>query len=229
MSENHPQIVEKSEWESELANLLVEEKKLTRLADKIAAKRRRLPMYEVDTSYKFETQTGTKNLLDLFDGRQQLIVYHFMFDSDWEQGCPGCSWVLDAMSHEAHLNACGISLAIVGRAKLDKLLKYKERMGWKFSWASSGDSKFNEDFGATINSSEHHGVSVLFKLEDKVYRTYYSGNRGVERLGSHWTYQDLTPFGRKEDWEDSPEGWPQNKTYSALRRHDMYEEDGREN
>ena len=223
-----PKVVSKKEWEEKRAELLIEEKKLTKLSDDIAAKRRRLPMYKIDDSYTLETNDGAKTLLELFDGRKQLIIYHFMFAPEWEQGCPGCSWVLDAMSHEAHLNACGVSLVIIGRAQLEKLQAYKKRMGWNYTWASSFDSKFNRDFGATNDSGEEHGVSVLFRDGDDIYRTYYTGNRGVEHLGSHWSYLDLTPFGRKEDWEDSPKDWPQKETYTTIKRHDMYEDDGRE-
>lgn len=224
-----PKIVSKNEWDEKLAQLLVEEKELTRLQDKLAAKRRRLPMYEIDKSYSFDTNDGKRTLSELFDGREQLIIYHFMYDPKWEEGCPGCSWVLDAMSHEAHLNACGISLVIIGKAPLEKLISYRDRMGWKYKWASSFESDFNVDIGATKDFGEDHGVSVFLKKEGRIFRTYYSGDRGVERLGSHWTYLDLTPYGRKEKWEDSPEGWPQFDTYTINKRHDQYDNDGRVN
>jgi predicted dithiol-disulfide oxidoreductase (DUF899 family) len=217
-----PKVVDKSEWQKELSVLLSNEKELTQLSDKVAAQRRRLPMYEVDKKYEFATENGQQDLLGLFEGRDQLIVYHFMFDPSWDQGCPGCSWVVDAMSHSAHLNARGVSLVIVGRAPLEKLLKYKRRMGWGHTWASSFGSDFNYDFDATKDFGENHGVSVFFRSNEKIYRTYFTENRGVEHLGSHWTYLDLTPYGRKEDWEKSPEGWPQHKTYSIERRHDEY-------
>jgi predicted dithiol-disulfide oxidoreductase (DUF899 family) len=219
----HPAIVSKSEWETKLSELLVKEKELTKHSDRVAAERRRLPMYKVNKTYTFETEEGEKSFDDLFDGRHQLIIYHFMFDPDWDQGCPGCSWVVDAMSHEAHLSARGVSLAIIGRAPLEKLLKYKERMGWSYTWASSFGSDFNYDFEATKDFGENHGVSVFLRINDDIYCTYHSEDRGVEHLGSHWTYLDLTPYGRKEEWENSPEGWPQNKTYTTDKRHDSYE------
>lgn len=225
---NIPEVVTKAEWESELSKLLEREKEITRLSDKVAAQRRRLPMHKIEKTYKFETENGTKDLKDLFDGRRQLIVYHFMFDPEWDKGCAGCSWVVDAMSHPAHLNARGVTLVIVGKAPLAKLVEYKKLMNWGQAWASSFGSDFNKDFGATKDFGESHGVSVFFRHEDDIYQTYHSSNRGVEHLGSHWTYLDLTPFGRQEDWENSPEGWPQFKTYTVERRHNEYQEDGRE-
>lgn len=223
-----PKITSKTEWEKELARLLIKEKELTRLSDKIAAERRRLPMYKVEKNYQFETQDGPKDFPTLFDGRRQLIVYHFMFDPAWEKGCPGCSWVVDAMSHPAHLNARGISMVIIGLAPLKKLLAYKERMGWGHTWASSFGSDFNRDFGATKESGEDHVTSVFLRDGANIYQTYRSEKRGCEHLGSHWTYLDLTLFGRQEDWEDSPAGWPQFKTYSIDHRHNEYTDDGRE-
>ena len=114
------------------------------------------------------------------------------------------------------------SLVLVSRAPLDKLQSYRERMGWDQPWYSSFDSEFNVDMGATVGGEEHHGLSVFLRDGDDVYRTYYTGARGVEHLGSHWTYLDLTPFGRQEDWEDSPPGRPQTETFTWLRRHDAY-------
>lgn len=223
-----PNIVDYSVWESELSNLLIKEKEVTRLSGEVAAQRRRLPMHKISKDYNFETEEGTKSFLDLFEGRRQLIVYHFMFDPEWEQGCPGCSWVVDAMSNPNHLNACGVSIIIIGLAPLKKLLKYKNRMGWWHRWASSKGSDFNPDFGATKNGRENHGVSVFFREGNDIYQTYHSEDRGVEHLGSHWTYLDLTPYGRKEEWEDSPAGYPQNKVNTTTCRHDSYEVDGRE-
>jgi predicted dithiol-disulfide oxidoreductase (DUF899 family) len=223
-----PEIVDEKKWKSELEALLAKEKELTRQSDEVNALRRRLPMYRIDHKYLFESENGSVDLHSLFDGRNQLIVYHFMFAPDWDQGCPGCSWVVDAMTHQAHLNARGVSLVLVSKAPFNKLQEYKKRMGWDFKWVSSGDSDFNRDFGATSDSGENHGVSVFFRDGDHVFRSYHTGKRGVEHLGSHWTYLDLTPYGRKEEWENSPDGWPQNKTYSTDRRHDEYESDGRE-
>lgn len=154
--------------------------------------------------------------------RRQLIVYHFMFAPNWEEGCDGCSWVVDAMSHPAHLHARDTSLVLISRAPLEKLERYKVRMGWDLPWYSSFGGDFNFDFGASTNQGERHGASVLLREGDNVYRTYFTGARGVEYLGSHWTYLDLTPYGRQETWEDSPEGWPQTEPYAWNRRHDDY-------
>ena len=226
MSQNYPlpPIVSPAEWSAALADLLVKEKELTKMRDAVAAQRRRMPMVKIEKAYEFDGEAGTVNLLDLFDGRKQLIVYHFMFGPDWEAGCEGCSWVVDAMSHPAHLRARDTNLVLVSRAPLVNLLAYRQRMGWDMPWVSSLGTGFNVDFGATKDGYENHCVSVLIRdADDNIYRTYFSENRGVDYLGSHWTYLDLTPYGRQEDWEDSPEGWPQTPTHTWTKRHDEYD------
>lgn len=217
-----PAIVSAPEWDSALSQLRVKEKALTRAQDALNAERRRLPMVAVSKDYRFDGATGEVSLLDLFQGRRQLIIYHFMFAPDWSQGCPGCSWVVEAMPHLAHLHARNTSLVLVSRAPLQQLEDYKKRMGWDLPWYSSFASEFNADFGVTTSAGEKHGVSVLLRDGEHLYRTYFTGARGVEHLGSHWTYLDLTPWGRQETWEDSPQGWPQTEPYSWLRRHDEY-------
>ena len=199
-----------------------DEKALTRQHDALAARRRRLPMTRVDPNYRFEGEHGSRTLLELFDGRPQLIVYHFMFGPDWDAGCEGCSWVTDAMSHPAHLHARGVSLVLISRSELANLLAYRDRMGWDLPWYSSLGTSFNEDMGATIDGQENHMVSVFVTDSESVWRTYFTENRGVEALGSHWTYLDLTPYGRGESFEDSPPGWPQDPTYTIHQRHDEY-------
>ena len=208
-----PEIVPPARWQAALDELLVKEKEHTRLGDALSARRRRLPMVKIDKEYVFETGSGKLSLLDLFEGRRQLIVYHFMFGPDRDEGCDGCSWLVDAMSHPAHLHARDTSLVLISRAPLEKLERYKARMGWDLPWHSSFGSDFNFDFGATTDEGEEHGASVFLRDGQEVYRTYYTGARGVEHLGSHWTYLDLAPFGRQETWEDSPEGWPQTAPY----------------
>ncbi len=217
-----PTEVPRAEWETELAELRRQEKAVTRQLDALSARRRRLPMTPVDPGYVFEGEAGSRTLLDLFDGRPQLVVYHFMFGPDWDAGCDGCSWVVDAMSHPAHLNAWDVSLVLASRAPLQKLLAYRERMGWDLPWYSTGGSTFNDDMGATIDGEENHGLSVFLRRGPSVWRTYFTEDRGVEHLGSHWTYLDLTPYGRQEAWEDSPAGWPKSATYVRQRRHDEY-------
>ncbi|MDC0661640.1 DUF899 domain-containing protein [Marinobacter sp. SS21] len=219
-----PDIVSPEAWQAAMDRLLVKEKELTRARDALNAERRRLPMVKVGKAYAFQGDEGTRSLLELFEGRRQLIVYHFMFAPDWEAGCDGCSWVADAMSHPAHLHARDTSLVMVSRAPLEKLQQYRARMGWNYPipWYSPYGSDFNYDFGATTRQGEQHGASVFLRDGDDIYRTYYTGARGVEYLGSHWSYLDLTPYGRQERWEDSPAGWPQTEPYTWNRRHDEY-------
>jgi predicted dithiol-disulfide oxidoreductase (DUF899 family) len=219
---DRPTVVDADEWRAAVDALLVQEKELTRQKDAVAAARRRLPMTLVDPGYRFEGADGAPTLLELFDGRSQLITYHFMFGEDWDEGCVGCSWVVDAMSHPAHLNARDTSLVLVSLAPLTNLLAYRDRMGWDLPWYSSSGSSFNVDMGATVEGEEHHGLSVFLRDGDDVYRTYFTGDRGIEHLGSHWTYLDLLPYGRQEPWEDSPAGWPQSAAYEWHRRHDDY-------
>jgi predicted dithiol-disulfide oxidoreductase (DUF899 family) len=160
-------------------------------------------------------------------GRGQLIVYHFMFGPGahgWpDSGCPGCSMFVDQVGHLAHLNARDVSFALVSIAPLAKIETYRKRMGWNIPWASSAASDFNRDFGMTTDQGEKHGLSVFLRDGgDRVYRTYFTTERGVEALGSVWTFLDLTPFGRQEAWEDSPDGRPQTEPYAWWRRHDEY-------
>ena len=217
-----PEEASAEEWQHALDKIRVKEKALTRSADALAAERRRLPMVRIDQSYLFDGPAGPVDLLELFGGRRQLIVYHFMFGADEDAGCPGCSWVIDAMSHQAHLHARNTSLVLASRAPIEKLSAYRDRMGWDLPWYSTYASTFNVDMGATVDGEEHHGLSVFLRSGDDVFRTYFTGDRGVEHLGSHWTYLDLTPFGRQEAWEDSPAGWPQTEAYAWIRRHDEY-------
>jgi len=217
-----PEIVDSQTWRAALDELTSREKALTRAKDAVAALRRRLPMTAVRGDYVFETPSGPRTLLELFDGRRQLIVYHFMFGDDADEGCPGCSWLTDAMTHPAHLNARDVSFALISRGRLEKLEAYQQRMGWDRDWFSSHGTTFNDDMGVTVEGEEWHGLSVFLREDDEVYRTYFTGDRGVEHLGSHWTYLDLTPFGRQETWEDSPEGRPQSAPYEWIRRHDDY-------
>ncbi|MGY6564515.1 MAG: DUF899 domain-containing protein [Halomonadaceae bacterium] len=227
-----PPIVSEEEWRSALNEQIAHEKAHTRERDRLNAARRRLPMTEVRTDYVFEGPQGEATLLDLFEGRRQLIVYHFMFGPDWEAGCDGCSWVVDAMTHPAHLNARDTTLVLVSRAPLEKLQRYQARMGWQHpTWYSSLNGSFNQDMGVTscnchapdTDRGERHGISVFLRDGERVFRTYFSGKRGVEYLGSLWTYLDLTPYGRQETWEESPPGWPQTPPYVWNRRHDEYE------
>lgn len=220
-----PSVVSLEEWRLALDQFLVKEKALTRARDALSAERRKLPAVKVAKHYTFQGENGPASLLDLFEGRRQLIVYHFMYAPDWKAGCEGCSWVADAMTHPAHLHARDTSLVMVSRAPLEKLNQYRSRMGWAYPipWYSSYESDFNHDIGVTTAEGERHGVSVFIRDGNAIYCSYFTGARGVEYLGSLWTYLDLTPFGRQETWEDSPEGWPQTEPYGWNRRHDEYD------
>jgi predicted dithiol-disulfide oxidoreductase (DUF899 family) len=224
---NLPRVVSPAEWQAAHEKLLVKEKAATRARDALAAERRRQPMIRIDKEYVFEGPDGKVSLLDLFDGRRQLIIYHFMFAPGVEgwpsAGCPGCSMFVDQIGHLAHPHARETTLVLVSRAPLAQIEPYRKRMGWSVPWFSSSGSDFNLDFGLTTDEGETFGLSVFLLDGDSVFRTYFTAGRGVEALGSVWTFLDLTPFGRQEDWEDSPDGWPKTPRYTWWRRHDEYE------
>ncbi len=225
-----PRIVSQGEWQAALDKLRVEEKQLTRALDKLAAERRRLPMVRIEKAYVFDGPQGEARLLDLFEGRRQLLLYHFMFGPNKEAGCDGCSMFVDQIGHLAHLHARDVSFALVSRAPIDKIEVYRARMGWTIPWYSSFHSDFNQDFGVgpeipqpdKHQDGENFGLSVFLRDGASMFRTYFTNGRGVERLGSVWTFLDLTPYGRQESWEDSPDGWPQTRPYEWWRRHDEY-------
>jgi predicted dithiol-disulfide oxidoreductase (DUF899 family) len=226
---NLPPVVSPIEWQVAHENLLVKEKEATRARDALAAERRRLPMVQIDKDYVFDGLDGEASLLDLFEGRRQLVLYHFMFApgvGGWPSaGCPGCSMFVDQIGHVAHLHARDTSFALVSHAPLAQIEPYKKRMGWTLPWFSSFGSDFNVDFGVTTDNGETFGLSVFLRDgDDGIFRTYFTAGRGVEALGSVWTFLDLTPLGRQEDWEDSPAGYPQTPRYEWWRRHDEYED-----
>ena len=218
-----PPIVTREEWETARAELLVQEKAHLRQKDALSAQRRRLPMVEITTNYTFAGENGPVSLLDLFDGRPQLILQHFMFHPDWDEGCVGCSMMADHVGPLEHLYARNTSFVMVSRAPLPKLLAYRERMGWDLPWYSSFGTSFNEDFLATVNDEEDQGISTFLRDGDRVFHTWKTSGRGVEPVISAFDYLDFSPLGRQETWEDSPEGWPQTEPYSWWNRHDSYE------
>jgi predicted dithiol-disulfide oxidoreductase (DUF899 family) len=224
-----PQVVSPQEWQAAMEQVRAKEKEATRARDALAAERRRLPMARIDKDYVFEGRDGKRTLLDLFEGRRQLIVYHFMFApgvEGWpDAGCPGCSMMVDQFGHPAHLHARNTSRAVISLAPLDKIEAYRKRMGWTFPWLSSEGTDFNKDFGLSTPQGETFGLSVFLRDGDDVYRTYFTNGRGVESLGPVWSFLDVTPLGRKEEWEDSPEGYPQTPPYEWWRRHDEYGDD----
>lgn len=228
-----PRVVSRSEWLAARNALLIKEKAATRARDALNAERRRLPMVKIEKDYIFEGPSGKASLLDLFEGRRQLIIYHFMFEpgdpppgktEPWTEGCSGCSLMVDNMGHPAHLHARDTSRVLVSRAPLAKIEPFKKRMGWTEPWFSSFGSDFNYDFGVTTDEGETFGLSVFLRDGSTVYQTYFTNGRGVEYLGSNFSYLDLTPYGRQEIWEDSPEGWPQSAPYEWWRHHDKYGE-----
>ncbi len=228
-----PPVISQEEWEAAREKLLVKEKELTRAHDALAAERRRLPRVRIEKDYVFDGTNGkARRLLDLFEGRRQLIVYHFMFGPNQEVGCDGCSLFADQVTHLAHLHARDTSFAFVSRAPIGKIDAYRKRMGWEIPWYSSFESDFNVDFGVSpetpqpdvYQDGESFGLSVFLREGDDVFRTYFTSSRGVEALGSVWTFLDLTPLGRQETWEDSPAGYPQTEPYQWWRRHDEYED-----
>ena len=228
---NLPPVVSETEWQAAQETLHADEKEATRARDALAAKRRRLPMVRIDKDYAFDGPDGKVTLLDLFEDRRQLLLYHFMFGPNQDAGCDGCSMFVDQIGHLAHLHARDTSFALVARAPITKLEAYRKRMGWTIPWYSSHESDFNVDFGVgpatpqpgVYQDGESFGLSVFLRDGEDIYRTYFTTARGVEALGSVWTFLDLTPLGRQEKWEDSAAGYPQTKPYEWWRRHDEYE------
>jgi predicted dithiol-disulfide oxidoreductase (DUF899 family) len=228
---NFPPLVTGTEWQAAHEALLAEEKEATRARDALAAKRRRLPRVRIESDYVFEGPDGKATLLDVFEGRRQLLLYHFMFGPNQDAGCAGCSMFVDQIGHLAHLHARDTSFALVSRAPITKIEAYRKRMGWTIAWYSSFESDFNVDFGVgpeapqpdIYQDGETFGLSAFLRDGAGVFRTYFTTARGVEALGSVWTFLDLTALGRQEEWEDSPAGYPQTKPYEWWRRHDEYD------
>jgi predicted dithiol-disulfide oxidoreductase (DUF899 family) len=236
----HPSIVSREKWIAERKKLLDQEKRLTKHYDEVNALRRRLPMVKVEKDYVFEGPAGAVRLVDLFGGKRQLIVYHFMFDPDWDKGCQGCTGLVKEMGDLSKLAQRDTAFALVSRAPLAKLEKYKKEHGWAHKWVSSFGTDFNYDFHVTIDPAvtpaqynyrdqaelekrssgepwflrgETHGLSVFFRIDDEVFHSYSTFARGCESLTDSYRLLDLTPYGRQEDFEDSPAGWPQRPTY----------------
>lgn len=209
----HPRIATREEWLTARETLLEHEKEVTRHHDRVNAERRRLPMVKIEKSYVFDGPEGKRSLLDLFADKTQLIVYHFMFDPEWENGCMGCTGFVNDLGDLSELNVRNTQFVLISRAPLEKLQAYKERMGWERPWYSSFGTDFNYDFLVTTENGETHGLSVFFRIGDEVFHTYSTYKRGCESLSDVYRLLDVTPYGRQEDWEDSPSGWPQRPTY----------------
>lgn len=236
----HPPIVSRDEWLAERKKLLAAEKELTKDYDRVNAERRRLPMVKIEKDYFFDGPNGKLSLKDLFDGRRQLIVYHFMFDPTWEtRRCPGCTGWVDSLGDLSLLEKCDTTFVVVSRAPLVMLDAYKAERGWSINWFSSFGSDFNYDFHVTLDAKvapveynyrnqaetetkeghpvvmegEHHGLSVLFQIDDDLFHTYSVYARGCSTLSNAYALLDTTPYGRQQDFENSPAGWPQKPTY----------------
>lgn len=228
-----PVTATREEWLLARKALLGREKELTKQGDRVSAERRRLPMVTLEKDYFFDSPEGKKSLADLFEDRRQLVVYHFMFDPAWDEGCPGCTGFVNALGDLSLLNDRDTTFALISRAPLAKLEAYKASRGWNIPWYSSFGSDFNYDFHVTFDESvapvqfnyreragtetpmkgESQGLSVFFRVGETVFHTYSTFGRGVESLTDAYPLLDVTPYGRQEDWEDSPPGWPQKPTY----------------
>jgi predicted dithiol-disulfide oxidoreductase (DUF899 family) len=228
---NTPPIVTPEEWQRAREELLVTEKEHTRARDALAAKRRRMPWMAVEREYDFEGPEGPGTLADLFGGRRQLVVYRAFYGPEVtlyadggsypERACPGCSMVADQVAHPAHLTARDTSLAFASRAPQAEIQGLKERMGWEhIPWYSiPEDSTFDADFDVR----EWHGTNAFYRDDEgRIFRTYFVDARGDEAMGSTWNYLDITALGRQEEWEDSPEGYPQTPTGRWMNYHDRY-------
>jgi predicted dithiol-disulfide oxidoreductase (DUF899 family) len=235
-----PRVVSQSEWLAARKALLVKEKELTRQRDALSAERRRLPMVKVEEEYVFDGPDGPTSLRDLFGPRCQLVIYHFMFDPSWDEGCPSCSHFADSFSGAVvHLAARNTSFAVISRAPLDKIESFKKRMGWSFPWLSSSGTEFNRDFQVTLdqtlgsvqhnfanavalvqagklwsNAGEFPGLSVFLRDGDAIFRTYSTYQRGMDAFLLTYNFLDVTPLGRQDAEGPNPQAW--------IRHHDRY-------
>jgi predicted dithiol-disulfide oxidoreductase (DUF899 family) len=221
---SHPPIVSRKDWDDAWQQLLVKEKAVTRARDALAAERRRMPWLAVEKEYEFDGPSGKLTLLDLFQGRRQLIVYRGFYEPGvygWpDHGCPGCSMVADQVAHLAHLNARDTTLVFASRAPQTDIARLKARMGWEqIPWVTITDG-FDKDFGV----DEWHGHNVFIRDGSRIFRTYFVKSRGDEQMGGTWNYLDITPLGRQELWEDSPEGYPQTPSYKWWKWNDSYDD-----
>jgi predicted dithiol-disulfide oxidoreductase (DUF899 family) len=212
-----PPVVSEQDWQAARDALLVREKELTRALDDLAAARRRLPMARFRTDYAFTGPTGPAGLLDLFEGRRQLIVYQFM-DNGPDDYCSGCSSMTDNVADLSHLHARDVTYAVVSNMPYEQLTAFWKRMGWTVPVYSSRGTTFTDDCG----TGGGFGLSVFLRDGSDVYRTYFTTSRGVDRLRVDFNLLDLVPYGRQESWEDSPDGWPQSAPYAWWRLHDEY-------
>jgi predicted dithiol-disulfide oxidoreductase (DUF899 family) len=213
-----PEIVSREEFEAARARLLAKEKAATRTLDALAAERRRQPMVRVAAGYVFDGPAGETTLLELFEGCRQLIVYHFMGTSPDPEPCGGCSSFTDNVPNLVHLSARDTRYVVISRHEVQEQQHLRARFGWDVPFYSAARNRFTEELGV----GGGFALSVFFRDGGDVYRSYWTSGRGVDRLRMDFSLLDLTPFGRQEEWEDSPEGWPQTPTMRWLRRNDEY-------
>ena len=225
-----PPVVSPEEWQQAREEMLVKEKEYMRAGDALAAERRRMPWQPVEKDYKFVGPDGEMSFEDLFQGRTQLIVYRAFYDPDItttidpysypERACGGCSFVADQVAHPAHLGGRDTALAFVSRSPYAQIRDLQERMGWqRIPWFELTDG-WDKDFDV----DEWHGTNVFIRTDDGIFRTYWVDARGDERMGGTWAYLDITPLGRQEKWEDSPEGYPQTDPYGWWNYNDSYDD-----
>lgn len=239
LSTVYPDVVSREQWLAARKKLLAREREATHLRDAVNAERRRLPMVLVDKEYRFDGPDGEVRLLDLFEGRQQLYIHHFMWLDDIDQGCPSCTAAADLTfteSDRALLTAKGVTFVCVSRAPYASIARYRDAHGWTFPWYSSRDGDFTYDLGVTLDPEravvqynyksldelradgwtdrdlrgDWPGASVFLRRGDAVFHTYSTYARGLDHAAVGYPFLDLTPFGRQEPWEDSPPGWPQS-------------------
>jgi predicted dithiol-disulfide oxidoreductase (DUF899 family) len=222
-----PPVVSAQEWEKAYGELLVEEKALTRARDALAAKRRRMPMTAVIKDYRFVGPDGEAGLAELFAGRAQLILYRFFFEDDvdgWpDKGCGGCSFLASHVADLRHINARDTTFAMTSPASQQQITQLAGRMGWShIPWYTMLGKGTDVDFAADHGVDQYFGLNVFLRDGDQVYRTYFVNARGGEALTPTWAMLDLTPFGRQENWEDTPPGRPQERPYGWWGRPDEY-------
>jgi predicted dithiol-disulfide oxidoreductase (DUF899 family) len=232
--------VSRNQWLARRKKLLAHEKEFSKHRDRVNAERRRLPMVKIEKDYVFHGSKVKQSLSALFAGRRQLIIYHFMFDPAWAKGCPACTVYVNALGDLSALNDLDTTFVLVSRAPVAKLKAYKAQMGWTIPWFSSFGSDFNYDFHVTLDEKvapveynyldkaklekrqkaepyflkgEQHGLSVFFRFDKDVFHSYSAYARGTECLTDAYSLLDMTPYGRQQDFEDSPPGWPQKPTY----------------
>lgn len=213
-----PEIVSHEEFDAAHERLLGKEKAATHALDALAAERRRQPVVRVDAGYLFESPEGERTLRELFDGHRQLIVYHFMGRSPDPEPCGGCSTFTDNVPSLVHLGARDTRFVVISRHEVAEQQQLRARFGWEAPFYSAAANQFTQDLGI----GGGFALSVFVRDGEEVFRSYKTTGRGVDRLRMDFSLLDLTPFGRQEEWEDSPEGWPQTPTMQWMRRNDEY-------